>query len=329
MAKSSRMTEIEKGMIQAFKIEGKSNRWIADTMGRDESSIRYYLKNKENEKKKRGPKPKLSDTAKRLIIRNVSNKQISLAKLRSEMNLCVSKNTIRRVLKNAPNIKFKKMRTKPPLKKIHKQSRMDWAKSKMNWSDEWKRVIWSDEKKFNLDGPDGFAKYWHDLRKKELFFSKRHTGGGSVMIWACFNFQGKSTLAFVSGNQNQYEYQRHLNDHLLPFMHEFGGENPIFQQDNCRCHVARSTLQWLQDRNIQVMPWPAYSPDLNPIENLWGVLVRRIYEGGKQFNTIEELKTDIVRCWNEIEKNMLENLSNSMPKRVCKVIHAHGDSIEY
>jgi hypothetical protein len=149
------------------------------------------------------------------------------------------------------------------------------------------------------------------------------------MIWACFNFHGKSELAFVSGNQNQWEYQGHLNDRLLPFLDQFGGQNPVFQQDNARCHVARSTIDWLKDKNLEIMEWPAYSPDLNPIENLWGVLARHVYAGGKQFSSIDELKISVIRCWEEIEKNLLETLTNSMPKRIYQVIYNHGGSTKY
>ena len=323
------MTEKDKGMIEAFKEEGKSNRWIANKIGKSEGAIRYYLKNKERIKKKRGPKPKLSNSTKRLIIRNTSNKVTSLAKIKKDLHLNVSKETIRGILKNSPIIKFKKMKKKPLLKIIHKQRRLEWAKDKLTWGEKWKDVIWSDEKKFNLDGPDGFAYYWHDLRKEELVFSKRHSGGGSLMIWACFNSHGKSTLAFVSSNQNQFEYQEHLSGHLLPFLSEYGRENAVFQQDNCRCHIARSTLQWLEARNIQIMTWPANSPDLNPIENLWGVLVRRVYVGGRQFNSVDELKISVIRCWEELGENVLENLISSMPERVYQVIYAHGGSINY
>ena len=73
------------------------------------------------------------------------------------------------------------------------------------------------------------------------------------MILACFNFHGKSELVFVSGNQHQWEYQRHLNDCLLPFSYQFRGQNPVFQQDNARCQVDRSTIDWLKDKNLEIM----------------------------------------------------------------------------
>ena len=62
----------------------------------------------------------------------------------------------------------------------------------MTWNEAWHNVIWSDEKKFNLDGPGGFSYYRHDLRKEEEIFSIRRQGGSSVMIWASFDWTGKS-----------------------------------------------------------------------------------------------------------------------------------------
>ncbi|CAF4303451.1 unnamed protein product, partial [Rotaria magnacalcarata] len=58
----------------------------------------------------------------------------------------------------------------------------------MTWNNEWHKAVWPDEKKINLDGPDGFSYYWHDLRKEEEIFSTRSLGGGSVMIWASFGW---------------------------------------------------------------------------------------------------------------------------------------------
>ena len=91
---------------------------------------------------------------------------------------------IQQVLRDAPHLKHKKMLTGPCLTPKHKEERVKWAKDYSHWRTRWRRVIFSDEKKFNLDGPDGFAHYWHDLRKKPLYFSKRQQGGGSVTIWA-------------------------------------------------------------------------------------------------------------------------------------------------
>ena len=58
-------------------------------------------------------------------------------------------------------------------------------------------------KKINLDGPDGLAYKWHDLRKEKQWFSKMHSGGQSVMVWACFASQLKSEPGFLVGAQDR------------------------------------------------------------------------------------------------------------------------------
>lgn len=72
---------------------------------------------------------------------------------------------------------------------------------------DWNKVIFSDEKKFNLDGPDGWAYYWHDLRKDEATFSTRQQGGGSVMIHGGFSGNGKIPLTVIDAKLNSIGYQ--------------------------------------------------------------------------------------------------------------------------
>lgn len=131
MVNSKRMSEKEKGMIEAYKDQGKSFRWIGKKIGRHESSIRYYINNVGRTKQKRGPKQKLSEGTRRLIIRNASNKSNSISKIKSDMDLNVSTETIRCVLRDCKTMQYQKMKAKPPLKKQHKENRLLWAKQKM------------------------------------------------------------------------------------------------------------------------------------------------------------------------------------------------------
>ncbi len=68
-------------------------------------------------------------------------------------------------------------------------------------------MAFSDEKKFNLDGPDGWNFYWHDLRKDPKYFQKLVQEGGSVMVWGAFSSNGKAELAFVDGCMDSLKYQ--------------------------------------------------------------------------------------------------------------------------
>lgn len=206
---------------------------------------------------------------------------------------------------------------------------MEWSKDKVGWGQQWNKIIFSDEKKFNLDGPDGFRYYWHDLRKEEQIFPKRHSGTGTVMIWAAFSYKGISEIGFVSPNSTAEHYKAMLQTHLLPVWRRLGGPTYTFMQDNAPIHTAGLMKRWFQEKKMKVLDWPPYSPDLNPIENVWGLLARKVYANGKQFDNVRDLKTAVLRAWSEIDQSYLKNLVDSMPKRIGDVIFAHGGHTKY
>ena len=73
---------------------------------------------------------------------------------------------------------------------------MEWVKQKVSWTlGKWMTIIFRDEKKFSLDGPNEIQCYWHDIRKEEQVFSKRPFGGGSVKIWRAFPANAKAGKA--------------------------------------------------------------------------------------------------------------------------------------
>lgn len=125
------------------------------------------------------------------------------------------------------------------------------------------------------------------------------------------------------------DYQETLEHGLLPYISNDNNIGCIFQQDNAPIHTARSTITWLEERNIEILPWPALSPDLNPIENLWGILTRRVYKNGKQFNTLNELKNAILNEWDQISLEEVRNLIMSMPNRIFSVILNSGAKTKY
>ena len=90
----------------------------------------------------------------------------------------------------------------------HKMQRFAFVRETMTWNDQWLQVIFSDKKKWNLEGPDGCRHYCHDLRKEKDIFSKRQFGGGIVMTWGCFSFNEVRPLAITSAKMNSEDYKK-------------------------------------------------------------------------------------------------------------------------
>ncbi|KAJ0406372.1 hypothetical protein P43SY_006980 [Pythium insidiosum] len=213
----------------------------------------------------------------------------------------------------------------------HRRERLSWAKEKLSSKFDWTIVMISDEKKFNLDGPDGNQYYWHDRRLPPEFYSKRVAGGGSVMVWAAISSHGKSQIHFLEGRQSARSYIGTLEAALLPFSaamrQQLGDRDPVFQQDGASIHTAQVVKTWLTTQNIPTFKWPSKSPDLSPIENVWGDLALSVYANGRQLETKGALQQQILKSWSEIDNCKLRHLMDGMEKRLVEVVARKGSHI--
>ena len=109
------------------------------------------------------------------------------------------------------------------------------------------------------------------------------------MVWGAFSESGKLVLVVMEGTQNSEHYVHALEQYLLPLGAQQPDSQWIFQQDNATIHTSRRTEAWLVEKGVKVMDWPAVSPDINPIEILWGILAQDVYRGARQFQTKKQL----------------------------------------
>lgn len=331
MPRGTILSEEERKIILQLQSNGLSLHRISQVTNRSRNVVRAFLTNPTSygATKRSGRPAKISPTTRRLIIREASKGEKSSTQLKFDLNLPVTDRRVRMIMNESEYLVHAKRLHAPALTQKHKDDRLKFAREHINRDDIWVKTIFSDEKKFNLDGPDCFQYYWHDIRKEEETYKTRQSGGGSVMVWGAFCRSGKSRLAVLEGNQDSVAYCNTLRHYLLPFARDRFEEDYIFQQDNASIHCSRYSLAQLRELNITKMEWPSKSPDLNPIENLWGILVRAVYPGGKQYDTKEDLKEAILRAWDEIPQKTLESLVDSMNNRCFETIRLLGRKTKY
>ncbi|KAH9118431.1 hypothetical protein LEN26_012103, partial [Aphanomyces euteiches] len=191
----------QRGSILAFRKAKWSIRRIAKELFVSKGAVFRFLAAPEayGTTKRPGGSPLLDDRDQRHVRREASQGKSSSSRMKHDLKLAVSSRTIRRVIAKTPYLKYKKRKKQPRLTDAHKAARLEWAISQVDLGLGWNQIVFSDEKKFNLDGPDCLQYYWHDLRKEEQTFMSRQNGGGSVMIWAGFSSKGLTDVAFLEG----------------------------------------------------------------------------------------------------------------------------------
>ena len=165
------------------------------------------------------------------------------------------------------------------LKACRRAARLQWVqRHSVGGRQQWARVLFSDESRFNLSHHDGGIQFFR--RRGERFADKclrerDQFGGGSVMAWGGFIGRRKTNLIVVQGNLNVQGYiKQTLQPEAVLFLQRHGPA--ILMRYNARPHVARTCRQFLNRNNVNVLPWTAVSPDMHPIEHIWDYLGRKI-----------------------------------------------------
>lgn len=166
----------EQRRIIAYDNASRPQAAISKELGRSRRVIWNFLKSPTEYRRtaRPGRPPKLDSAPRRRLISEPKKGILSSYGLQQSLDLNVSASRVRQILKSNEGRLYKRMTRAPVIlpSRIHKS--FQWSSEEVTWTiRNWNRVVWTNEKKFNLDGPDGFAYYWHHLSREERIFSKR------------------------------------------------------------------------------------------------------------------------------------------------------------
>jgi len=265
--------------------QGRSARQVASNLKISvASAVRIRNANKENvPPPKMGRPSKVSKGTSKVLARQFNNGDIQSIQdgqrlVQTEDGEQVHARTVRRHLQKE-GLKAYVQQKKPGLTLNHRKDRLAFAKAHLHWTvDDWKNVMFSDETTISRVGSFGKKFFYSTKEHKRLMPHQvketKQAGGGKIMIWGCMTYRGVGDASWVPGKIDAAAYLEVLKDYVLASRdwYDMDPETFIFQQDNARVHTARIVRDFFDESNITVLEWPANSPDLNPIENIWSYL---------------------------------------------------------
>ena len=234
------------------------------------------------------------------------------------------------------NIVKRLLSLKAPINERNRLKRLAFVdKWLVNGEDTLGNVIWTDETSVQAVSSHRRQSEWahESTPKAELPIQERYQQGKfSVMFWGCFSKKGRGPLLAIEGSMNSQRYMEVIEAELLPeieYAREFYNADFKLMQDNAPCHKARIVTDFLAEKGIEFIDWPPYSPDMNPIENLWHWMKDQFYKKFPPPTSRDQLIDNFTELWLTVTPEMCEAYCSNYEKRLKALRKAKGMHTKY
>ena len=339
------------GMLEAGRNQGD----VAKCLSLNRRTVNKwwgrFVKGQSLEDRPRSGRPSGVSRVAKIVCAKAANKRgQSVRKLSvklSRKGYRISKTTVQRYMNLSLGLNAYRRPQQPKISEKQRKKRFKFCQNLKNWTvEDFKRVIWSDESIFELEHSSNAQNDRVWAKEKALVpprLVSKHPA--KIMVWGGMSAQALTELHVIPQKQTvdtKYYTTEILEKSLLPSLTRTastgsvlqkkmvpGMSPPIFQQDSAPAHASNEAQKWCQD-NLQSFwdkaTWPGNSPDLNPIENLWGILKAKLSEA-EPCSSIDELTALLKSAWANIKPSTLHNLVASMPRRVSTCVAQKGEHI--
>jgi len=262
------------------------------------------------------------------IVRHVKRKKEeslkeTVAWAKKHRGLALSVMTVSRILRGAGLQSSRKVK-KPLLTEDHKQKRLEFAIQ--NKTRNWEVVTFCDETTFQV----GHEILRVRVKKGERVVLPTVKHPPKLHAWAGVSFRGKTKIFVFTENLTALLYERIIKDYLVPSLKLNNRRLPkpwLVQQDNDPKHNSKLCVAAMGRAQIERVPQPPQSPDLNPIENVWKTLKERVYRHKPK--TVKDLRRWVVAEWDLLNFDDFRPHILSMSRRCDAVEAVEGDSTDY
>ncbi|KAI5643339.1 transposase domain-containing protein [Phthorimaea operculella] len=279
MSSKSNISIVQRAEIVALHNQGRNYSEISRELGVTIKTVKLWVRRHGDEgtlnTRPKSGRPSLLNTEQRdMIVTEYEENGFKPTKHFAGL-FDTSVQTIRRAL-HKEGLHHRRPAVKPFLTDAHKRARLEFAQNYLNF--DWSTAIFSDEKTFASSQRRKLS-LW---RRNNTRYDSNHivanqdSGRITLNMWGWMSAHGPGELSAINNRANGANYAQVLDDVMLPTARTVypANETPeiIFVQDNCPIHRSHVVNEWFQQHSeVKVIPWPSKSPDLNPIENLWGV----------------------------------------------------------